>query len=284
MDISSKLDHTEVEVLVEIALLMRNLHLSFFVIGATARDIVFEAIFDLPIKRATLDMDFGIRVRSWTEYNHLRDEMLRLGHFENDKKKVERMHHISGKLVDLVPFGPVEEPSGMILWPPDKDIVMRTVGFEEALQSSIDVTVSHDPETVVKVCTPAALAVMKIISWRENYPARKKDAEDLFVLLKDYIKLGNEMRLYEADLDLHEDKEFDFDTVGARLLGRDITKLASPETLGIIKNIMDQETADESNLNLISDMISGIMRDDQSANTRLKLLKQLNKGLWDMVR
>lgn len=65
----------------------------------------------------------------------------------------QRLVHESGLLIDLVPFGDLEEVSGQISWPPDFSIVMSTVGFREAYDHSIEVRITDD--LIVRVASPA---------------------------------------------------------------------------------------------------------------------------------
>jgi predicted nucleotidyltransferase len=43
-------------------------------------------------------------------------------------------------VIDLVPFGGVEDANSIIAWPPDRDIVMHVAGFSDALESAVQVT------------------------------------------------------------------------------------------------------------------------------------------------
>jgi predicted nucleotidyltransferase len=156
---------------------------------------------------------------------------------------------------------------------------MRTAGFEEALLSAIDVIIVPDPEHIVKVCTPAALAAMKLIAWHETYPARRKDAEDLLFLMKEYVHAGNEQRLYLSDADLFAEVNFAFDEASPRLLGRDIRRIVTPETRSVLVKILDAETADDSQFRLLSDMTRAGLREESSQERILQLLGQLNAGL-----
>jgi predicted nucleotidyltransferase len=278
-NISNKLSAVSVEVLSDVTLHARTLGIPFFVLGATARDIIFGALYDIPTPRATLDIDLALRVGSWEQYGQLRTSLFGTDRYTQDRLQHQRMHHTNGAIIDLVPFGPLETPAGKIAWPPDHDIVMRTAGFEEALGSAIDVSITRDPEQTVKVCTPAALAAMKLIAWHENYPARRKDAEDLLFIMREYVYAGNEARLYHSDADLLADVNFAFDKASPRLLGRDIKRIVAPGTLSALLGILDVETADDSQFRLLSDMTRAGLREESSQEGILLLLGQLKAGL-----
>jgi predicted nucleotidyltransferase len=278
-NISNRLPADSVEVLCDVTLHTRALHIPFFVLGATARDIIFGALYDIPTPRATLDIDLALRIETWEQYTSLRDSMFDSKRYVQVTGQQQRMHHVNGAIVDLVPFGPLETPAGMIAWPPDQDIVMRTAGFEEALGSAIDVTIALDPEYTVKVCTPAALAAMKLIAWHENYPLRRKDAEDLLFIMKEYVHAGNEQRLYLSDADLLAGVNYSFEEASPRLLGRDIRGIVTSQTRSALLKILDAELADDSQFRLLSDMSWAGLREERSQEGILMLLRQLRIGL-----
>jgi predicted nucleotidyltransferase len=45
--------------------------------------------------------------------------------------------------LDLVPFGQIEQPEGSIVWPPGGDTVMNVLGFQEAVDSAVQVEVDN---------------------------------------------------------------------------------------------------------------------------------------------
>ena len=96
-----------------------------FFVGATARDLIFEYVYDAEIKRATEDIDFGVAVRSWSEYERLKTALTGTGKFRIDRKVEQRLWWKNGSdemKVDLVPYGGVESPEGQIAFPPDGDL------------------------------------------------------------------------------------------------------------------------------------------------------------------
>jgi predicted nucleotidyltransferase len=276
-DVSNKLDPAVAKVLIDLAEITSNHGIPFLVVGATARDIVFSSIHNIPTKRATLDIDLGIRIETWDQFDTVVNDLVGLRSYEKDTKKMQRLY-FSGTIVDIVPFGPLENPAGSITWPPSSDVSMRTNGFEEALQTSIDVRVSSDPEIVVKVCTPAALAVMKLCAWKDAYPRRKKDAVDLRYLLTKYIDAGNEDRYYTSDDDLLA-AGLDYDLVSARLLGRDARDICTEATRATVIRILNEELAAKSALRLLTDMVGDRSYDEQTPEFVFQSLKQFQIGL-----
>jgi predicted nucleotidyltransferase len=53
---------------------------------------------------------------------------------------------------------------------------MNVKGFEFAMSAAIEIVVRRDPELVVSTASLPGLALLKILSWDDAYPARGKDA------------------------------------------------------------------------------------------------------------
>jgi len=60
LDISSKIDSSTLEVLKLISEAADSVQANFFIIGATARDIIFNLVHNINIYRATNDIDFSV--------------------------------------------------------------------------------------------------------------------------------------------------------------------------------------------------------------------------------
>ena len=148
------------------------------------------------------------------------------------------------------------------------------VGFEEAYEHSITARLSSDPELDIKLASLPGLAIMKLISWKEKYPNRKRDAEDLLLIMNKYEEAGNSERLYGEDLPLLQEEGFDTKLAGTRLLGRDMGKISDSKTILIVKGILDAETEELSQYKLVTDM----MRETSMSDTRFdEILLQLEK-------
>src|SRR5690349_2008981 len=132
LDLSKKLPAEKIEIIRQVVQTGEEQRLRLFIIGAQARDLLLQYVYGLPINRATNDIDFGVVVESWDEFTSLRDVLIAGKHFQLDQTMRQRLVHEGGLLIDLVPFGGLEEISGQISWPPEFSIVMSTVGFREA--------------------------------------------------------------------------------------------------------------------------------------------------------
>lgn len=273
-DISDKIEKPFIEVSALIDGISQSLQISFVLVRAKARDIVFSMLNNVPTRRATLDVDFVIHLRSWEEYQSFKENLLQTMECKQYKKIPHRFLHNNGTIIDIVPFGDIEDPKGSIQWQDDRTI-LSTIGFEDILLSAIQIRIQRNPVLEISVATAAGLALMKFISWKERYPERKKDAEDLFFFMTKYIDAGNDQRLYDKDRDILDDEGFDYDKTSPRLLGRDMALIANPETNQVIQKILDEETNEITESRLVQDMIRGSNNDFDKT---LTLLRQLQLG------
>lgn len=127
-----------------------------------------------------------------------------------------------------MPFGGIERKPGEIAWPPEFATVMSTLGLRQAYSRALPITIAKGRS--VPFVSPAALMLLKLIAWSERGSAvDRRDARDLGLLLKTYLRAGNEERLYGEHVALLDEPDFDYDAAGARILGRDLAGVAGRE-------------------------------------------------------
>lgn len=71
---------------------------------------------------------------------------------------------------------------------------------------------------------------MKLFAWHGR-KANDKDALDLYRVISTYADAGNTDRLYDSEISLLEQVNYDLELAGAALAGRDARQLSSPATL-----------------------------------------------------
>lgn len=240
IDLSGKISETSVSILREIEEVSRRMNCPFFMVGATARDIILEHQFDIQPQRATIDIDIGVLMAGWDNFNELKDELIRSTKFSPSKQK-QRLLYDGNFPVDIIPFGAIEDENGSITWPPDHDIRMSVAGFQESYQHSIPVKLSSDPELIVKVVSLAGLALLKLISWDDNPERQNRDASDFLFIMKHYLDAGNLDRFFDEGIDIVEEDTYDYDIASARFLGRDIATISSHSTKNKLIEILEME-------------------------------------------
>lgn len=120
---------------------------------------------------------------------------------------------------------------------------------------------------------------MKIISWKEKYPDRQRDAEDLLLIMQKYEEAGNFDRLYDKEQGLLQEENFDIINASIRLLGRDMARIPGPDTLSTVRTILDGETGEQSQYRLVLDMIKGTPAIEDKFDAILKQLEKLRMGI-----
>lgn len=279
LDLSGRIEGELVKLCEAVVNKADSLDIPFFVVGAYARDIVLHHGHGIRPQRLTEDVDFGIQVSDWVQFRRLADALISSGDFKLTKQ-TQRFAHKNGLLIDIVPFGPIED-GHCITWPPDNVVTMNVLGFQEAFEHYQPVKLRSNPDLIVPVATLAGLAIMKIIAWKDRTrDLRGKDAKDLAMLLRNYMDAGNEQRLYDEESDLLEEEGYDYTLAGARLLGRDMARIARPETKRVILAILDGETGERGHYPLVEDM-TGLTIRVELFEENLKLLEAMKAGIQE---
>lgn len=277
LDLSNKLPADQIDIIRQVVHAAESQRLRLFIVGAQARDLLLQSVYDLPVHRATNDIDFGIVIQSWDEFSRLRDVLIASKIFQAHRTMRQRLVHKSGLLIDLVPFGGLEEVSGQISWPPDFSIVMSTVGFREAYDSSVEVRMADD--LIVSVASLAGLALMKIVAWDDR--RFERDAQDLGLIMRHYLDAGNQDRIYTEQGDCFDllNEEFDYEKASARVLGRDVGRLLTDTSRLIAEQILSQE-ADLHHVDALATvMIRNMVNYHGDYNAAMAMLAELRIGI-----
>ena len=238
VNIAGKLPSGLVELYADINEHAKKLAIDFLVVGAMARDMVLVHGFGSNIERGTRDVDFGINVASWDEFNALRDSLLQVG-YVSDVRKVHRLTCEDEEglpwEIDIVPFGEITDASNSINWPPKQDFAMNMCGFSEAFEHALDVQISDEPDLVISVASPVGICLLKLVSWLDReVELRAKDATDFSYLIQSYSKIPE---IYDAlyEEGYMEAREWDEFEASAMRLGKDVAVIASLETIEFLE-------------------------------------------------
>ena len=280
IDISGKIDKKRLGAIEAIAKLANSREIPFFIIGASARDFLLYYGHNIATTRATLDIDFGVRVPDWNQYNELKQSLVETGVF-TPCKEAHRLKFQNSLLVDLMPFGPIADNKSDIRWPPSHEIVMRILGFEESFRHYQTVRLRSKPVLDVKIVPLAGLALMKIFSWKDKYPERNVDATDLALIIQNYTDAGNFERILNEESDLLDSEDFDYVRAGARLLGRDIADILTSQAEKEVLGILNKETGEQDRYRLVEDMVKNAVGQSGDFGYMLYLLEELKSGFHE---
>lgn len=223
-----QIDVTILEVVRKIDTTAQKHKTPYFLAGATARELILHHVFGRPPGRRTLDVDFGLAVRDWKQFQELKTALIEQAAFAPLQGRVQRLVYPSDPsvIVDLIPFGGIEGPDRTITWPPEHEITMTVAGFHEALDSAVVVRLEQD--LVIKVVGLPALLILKLLAWNDR-KHENRDAADIYTVLKEYGDAGNEERLYGEELAVLEVEGYDLEIAGARLIGIDAARIISQD-------------------------------------------------------
>ncbi|RQV04733.1 nucleotidyltransferase [Burkholderia cenocepacia] len=217
---------------------------AFVVAGATARDILMWHVHGIRPVRATRDVDVAVCAVNWPFHERLVDALVATGQFARAPKHRQKLLFDSGSPgfrteLDLVPFGPLETPPGEIAWPPGGDFVLNVLGFQEAVDTALAVSIGAG--VTVPVASLPALALLKLLAWKDRRARQNSDAYDLLFLLTHFHDAGNRERIWDVAPDLIEQHGFQPELAAAALLARDAKQIASPHTHDAIRALLSDD-------------------------------------------
>ena len=280
MDLSGKISKDIIEIYTVVSKVADELKIPFFVVGATARDMVLEFGYGIEPSRATRDIDLGVKVADWEQFNKLTGQLVATKKFRKSQA-AQRFFYENDLPIDIVPFGEISGKDGFVAWPPKHETKMSVLGFDEAFSNALLLRLSSSPELEVRFASPAGWALLKIISWSDRVDGRIKDALDLSLILRKYAEAGNEERLFEAEAKLFEEEDFEYENAGARLLGKDIFRIANKDSRDRISEILERETGERERYQLVEDMVQQKALAEEGFEKRLGLLEKLKQGFTE---
>ncbi|MDR3610869.1 MAG: nucleotidyl transferase AbiEii/AbiGii toxin family protein [Ignavibacteriaceae bacterium] len=281
LNISNKIDRINLKILSRTKEVADKLNIDFFIVGASVRDFILNYIYNIKIYRATNDIDFAISLRNWNEYNLLSNEIEKAGFIKSEN--ILHRYSYKGMIVDFIPFGAITNPNETIEWQDEDKKEMNVIGFEDAYRNAEEIIIQNDPEIIIKAASVESLVMLKIFAWNDRSTDQKlKDAKDLCLIATTYLEAGNRNRLFEEHSDIFN-KVDDYEIGGARLLGRDISKIASAKVLQSLYEILE-----DAKLNaLAKDMakFEGLHLDDEDTKTEKckEILISMLHGLKDKI-
>lgn len=272
LDLSNKIPKQTIEILQKVKNISEKLNIPIFLIGATARELVLQYGYNLPKTTTTRDIDFGVAVNDWMEYEKLKQELIKTDNFLQDLKAEHRLiEKTSQTKIDFVPFGKIESPLGQIVF--RNETTMNMTGFAEVYASALLVKLSSD--LTIKIISPIGLALLKIFAWNDRF--ENKDISDFWLITKNYLDIAdNQDRIYNQHFNLLEDENYDHRIAGAKLLGVDLGKISSEKT----KHLLLEFFENNKRIERFAFVIMQVEKDVEDNFERImQILKSVKEGL-----
>lgn len=97
---SDLLPARETAALRSLAAVAGSLGVPLLLIGAVARQLVFDCAYALPTRRTTRDLDFGVQVPDWSTFLRLREAAINSGHFAATTRPHALIHQATNLPID----------------------------------------------------------------------------------------------------------------------------------------------------------------------------------------
>lgn len=194
-------------------------------VGAWCRNTLHRALGHHFETTATRDLDLALALASWDAYRTLAVTFPTVGH-------TGIRYRIADIDVDLLPFGEIEDPDGVVE-PPTREVPFSVWAFAEILTASLPLALA--PNLEVRIPTVAGFTAAKLGAWLDRSKYHEtKDAADLALALHWYSENRDvQDRLYdtaEGNAILIAEHA-DVQRAAANLLGVDVAGLIGPQRL-----------------------------------------------------
>ena len=231
-----------VELLKKLTDSFKRMNREFYVIGATARDIIIRQLIGTASGRKTRDLDIAIAIPDWSAFEEIKESLIADG-FTKSTRMHQRFYYDDYEL-DVVPYGVAKEDVN-IYWPPEEEIAMSVKGFDEVLSEAI--TVSIDDEFDIKIASLHGLFLLKFNAWLDRNLETSKDAEDISFILSNYFMANLNRNVHT---EVYDWERFDEYIVGGYWIAHDLLLLLNKEQITYYKDCIEKELAkgDESRL------------------------------------
>lgn len=219
----------------------------FYVIGATARDIIIGQLVGTTARRKTRDLDIAIAIPGWSVFDEIKERLIADG-FKKSRDMHQRFYYGDYEL-DIVPYGVAKEDDN-IYWPPEEDIAMSVKGFDEVLSEAISVNI--DNEFDIRIASLHGLFLLKFNAWLDRNAKTGKDAEDMSFILSNYFIANLDRNVHP---EVYDWERFDEYIAGGYWLAHDLLLLLTKEQIAYYKDCIEKELEKENESRLFNQII-----------------------------
>ena len=254
---------------------LNKYNIDFYLVGAVARDVWMTAINDIPPSRVTGDIDFAVFINDKNTYADLREYLINVEGFIPYKGNGFVLKWKNIIQIDLMPFGEIEAKPSTITVEGTGLTSLNMPGFKEIYDTGLPEAELEEKHRF-KFCTLPGIVLLKLLAFQERPEIRRDDIKDISKILKHFFDMYAD-EIYEKHNDLFGDTDINLDWIAARVLGRDMGKIAqlNEDLFIIIKKILKKNTVD-----IHSSEIAKIMAEffQNTIEENVKLLEQVKIG------
>eukprot|EP00744_Colponema_vietnamica_P032474 GILI01052618.1.p1 GENE.GILI01052618.1~~GILI01052618.1.p1 ORF type:complete len:299 (+),score=-10.65 GILI01052618.1:202-1098(+) len=250
----------------------------FYLVGAVARDVWMSGINKIEPRRTTGDIDFAVFINNISTYDELREHLIYEEGFFPYKGNNFVLIWKGRTQVDLLPFGAIEDENGKVSTNGIGLTNISLQGFTEIYNEGLP-ELNLEGEHQFKFCTLPGIVLLKMIAFDDRPEHRRDDIKDISDILNHFFDMYNE-EIYNNHLDLFGEEEFSLRELAARVMGREIKKIAK-RNLKLkerIMSILERNTNDETNSNMAIVMIEYFKN---TVEDNVKLIGHIKAGFQE---
>lgn len=205
-------------------------------LGAHSRNLLHDSLGHQFLLRATEDLDIAFAIAGWGTYAEIVDGLPKLG-------DTGIRYEVDGVPTDLVPFGGIEDPIGVVPDPPARDLSVWA--FQEVFDGAH--TLPLPSVGPIKIPAVPGYCALKLAAWLDRSMRYEyKDAGDIATVLFWYTNSSKVTeRLYNDGHEVLDQFEMDESLGAAFLLGRDIAEHIGAKRVGELSLRWPGPRADE---------------------------------------
>lgn len=126
--------------------------------------------------------------------------------------------------MDLLPFGEIEDKNAGVNIEGSGLTSLYMPGFKEIYDDGLPI-VELEEIHKFKFCTLPGIVILKLMAWQDRPEIRRDDIKDVSNVLKHFFDKYAE-EIFENHNDLFGDNPFELHLIAARVMGREMNKIA----------------------------------------------------------
>ena len=271
-------DHLMKEMLQALERGLKKFNIDYYLVGAVSRDIWMTGINKIAPGRVTGDIDFAIFINDKGVYEQLKDYLVNHEGFHGYSGNAFVLIYKNGIEVDLMPFGAIEDENRKVKIEGTGQTSIYVDGFREVFEEllpEIDLE-GH----VFKFCTIPGIVLLKLIAWDDRPEVRRDDIKDISDILYHFTTMYQQV-IWEKHNDLYLDEANTPEVIAARVMGREIAKIAKRTQLlqKRITGILDVNTQSPQ-----TSSMAVIMREyfDNTVEECFNLILEMKMGMSEL--
>ena len=252
--------------------------IDFYLVGAFARNVWMTGINNIAPRRTTGDIDFAVLINDNGVYEALKTYLIITEGFQPYKGNEYVLIWKENLEVDLLPFGAIDDEDAKFNSNGLGSTSISLQGFSEIYNDGLP-TLDLEGKHQFKFCTLPGIVLLKLIAWDDRPESRRDDIKDISDILNHFFDM-NDNEIFENHHDLFEKEEASLKHIAARVMGREMSKIAKKNELlfSRIVGILDSNTLVSQNSDMAKIMVEYY---DNTIDDNVQLLKHLRQGFTE---